>query len=674
MSTVASDLRGTSRKVRKAPLRFVTAASLFDGHDAAINIMRRLIQAQGAEVIHLGHNRSVEDIVRAAVQEDADGIAVSSYQGGHSEFFRYMIDRLKDLGADHIRVFGGGGGTITPEEIQDLMAYGVERIYHPHDGMELGLDAMIRDLVERTMAARRETTMPSSVDRSDSVDIAATVSAIEEGVLDDAALSKLRKEWQVQAGTTPVVGITGTGGAGKSSVTDEILNRFLGCYPDMHIAVLAVDPTRRRTGGALLGDRIRMNTLRSERVYMRSIATRRQHLATSEMLGDHILFLKSLGFDLIIVETAGIGQSDSEIVDLVDFSVYVMTSDYGAASQLEKIDMLDFADLIVLNKFDKRGAEDALRDIRKQWKRNHVAFDVADDEVPVYPTIASQFNDPGISWMFAQLCRRVAEKLGLDPAEWSPDVDTSVREPRSTAMIPGSRIRYLAEIAEQGREINRRSDSQAEVASRLQHLHESLKSIGDDALPAEFEPYAQDALTADDDRTLLVLRQRYQETLDELTPESIRLLREWPARRESVTSDTYSYEVRGREITGDNYRESLSHQKIPKIAAPHYRDWGELLNFLSRENLPGAYPYTGGVYPYRRLGEDPTRMFAGEGTPERTNRRFHYLSQGQDAARLSTAFDSETLYREDPHERPDISGKVGKSGVSIASVDDMKKL
>ena len=518
MSTVASDLRGASRKVREAPLRFVTAASLFDGHDAAINIMRRLIQAQGAEVIHLGHNRSVDDIVRAAVQEDADGIAVSSYQGGHTEFFRYMIDRLNDLDAGHIRVFGGGGGTITPEEIQDLMAYGVERIYHPHDGMELGLEAMIRDLVERTMAARQETTMPSSVDRKRSVDIAATISAIEEGIVDDAELSKLRKEWQVQAGTTPVVGITGTGGAGKSSVTDEILNRFLGCYPDMHIAVLAVDPTRRRTGGALLGDRIRMNTLRSERIFMRSIATRRQHLATSEMLGDHILFLKSLGFDLIIVETAGIGQSDSEIVDLVDFSVYVMTSDYGAASQLEKIDMLDFADLIVLNKFDKRGAEDALRDIRKQWKRNHVAFDVANDEVPVYPTIASQFNDPGLSWMFAQLCRRVAEKLGLDPAEWSPDLDTSVREPRSTAMIPGSRIRYLAEIAEQGREINRRSDTQAEVASRLQHLYESLKSIDDNALPAEFEPYAQDALTADGDRTLLVLRQRYQETLDELAP------------------------------------------------------------------------------------------------------------------------------------------------------------
>jgi methylmalonyl-CoA mutase len=674
MSRVANDLRSASRTVSEAPLRFVTAASLFDGHDAAINIMRRLIQAQGAEVIHLGHNRSVEDIVRAAVQEDADGIAVSSYQGGHNEFFRYMIDRLKELDASHIRVFGGGGGTITPEEIRELMEYGVERIYHPHDGMELGLDAMISDLIERTVAARRETTMPSGAVRDHTIDVAGTISAIEEGMLDDATLSRLRKEWRVKAGTAPVVGITGTGGAGKSSVTDEILNRFLGSYPDMHIAVLAVDPTRRRTGGALLGDRIRMNMLRSERVFMRSIATRRQHLATSEMLGDHILFLKSLGFDLIIVETAGIGQSDSEIVDLVDFSVYVMTSDYGAASQLEKIDMLDFADLIVLNKFDKRGAEDALRDIRKQWKRNHVAFDVGDDDVPVYPTIASQFNDPGVSWMFAELCRRVADKLGLDPARWSPDIDTSIREPRATAMIPGSRIRYLAEIAEQGREINCRIDSQAELASRLQHLYESLRSLADEALPAEFDPFAQDALTAGGDRTLLVLRQRYQETLDGLSAESIKLLREWPQRRQSVTSDTYSYEVRGREISGENYRESLSHQKIPKIAAPRYRDWGELLNFLCRENLPGGYPYTGGVYPYRRLGEDPTRMFAGEGTPERTNRRFHYLSRGQDAARLSTAFDSVTLYGEDPHERPDIYGKVGNSGVSIATVDDMKKL
>ena len=672
MSTAATDLPRASGERDRSPLRFVTAASLFDGHDAAINIMRRLIQAQGAEVIHLGHNRSVDDIVRAAIQEDADGIAVSSYQGGHNEFFRYMVDRLRELGAGHIKVFGGGGGTITPEEIAALMDYGVERIYHPHDGMELGLQAMIEDLVSRTLTDRKPTSVPEVT--ASTVDIAAMISAIEEGRFDDKELAAMRKAWHVKAGQVPVIGITGTGGAGKSSVTDELLNRFLAAFPDMRIAVLAVDPTRRRTGGALLGDRIRMNSLRSDRIYMRSIATRRQHLATSEMLADHIAFLKSEGFDLVIVETAGIGQSDSEIVDMVDYSVYVMTSEYGAASQLEKIDMLDFADLIILNKYDKRGAEDALRDVRKQWKRNHVAFDTPDEDVPVYPTIASQFNDPGMSWTFAELCRRVADKAGLDKARWTPDIDTSIREPRATAMIPGARVRYLAEIAEQGRSINARVDTQAELASHAQHVYESLKLLEDPDLPKALEAYPAAALTEGGDRSLLTLRQRYQEALSDLTADSLDLLREWPARKEGVRAEKYSYTVRGREITGNNYRESLSHQKIPKIVAPDFSDWGEILKFVKKENLPGGYPYTGGVYPYRRLGEDPTRMFAGEGTPERTNRRFHYLSLGQPAARLSTAFDSVTLYGEDPHERPDIYGKVGNSGVSIASVDDMKKL
>ena len=672
MSTAATDLPRASGERDRSPLRFVTAASLFDGHDAAINIMRRLIQAQGAEVIHLGHNRSVDDIVRAAIQEDADGIAVSSYQGGHNEFFRYMVDRLRELGAGHIKVFGGGGGTITPEEIAALMDYGVERIYHPHDGMELGLQAMIEDLVSRTLTDRKPTSVPEVT--ASTVDIAAMISAIEEGRFDDKELAAMRKAWHVKAGQVPVIGITGTGGAGKSSVTDELLNRFLAAFPDMRIAVLAVDPTRRRTGGALLGDRIRMNSLRSDRIYMRSIATRRQHLATSEMLADHIAFLKSEGFDLVIVETAGIGQSDSEIVDMVDYSVYVMTSEYGAASQLEKIDMLDFADLIILNKYDKRGAEDALRDVRKQWKRNHVAFDTPDEDVPVYPTIASQFNDPGMSWTFAELCRRVADKAGLDKARWTPDIDTSIREPRATAMIPGARVRYLAEIAEQGRSINARVDTQAELASHAQHVYESLKLLDDPDLPKALEAYPAAALTEGGDRSLLTLRQRYQEALGDLTADSLDALREWPARKEGVRSEKYAYTVRGREITGNNYRESLSHQKIPKIVAPDFSDWGEILKFLKKENLPGGYPYTGGVYPYRRLGEDPTRMFAGEGTPERTNRRFHYLSLGQPAARLSTAFDSVTLYGEDPHERPDIYGKVGNSGVSIASVDDMKKL
>ena len=588
MSTAATDLPRTSGERDSSPMRFVTAASLFDGHDAAINIMRRLIQAQGIEVVHLGHNRSVDDIVLAAIQEDADGIAVSSYQGGHNEFFRYMIDRLRELGAGHIRVFGGGGGTITPEEISALMDYGVERIYHPHDGMELGLQAMIEDLVARTQAARKPTNAPKKTEST--VDIAAMISAIEEGLFDDGELATLRKEWQVRAGKVPVVGITGTGGAGKSSVTDEILNRFLACFPDIRIAVLAVDPTRRRTGGALLGDRIRMNSLRSDRIYMRSIATRRQHLATSEMLSDHIAYLKSEGFDLVIVETAGIGQSDSEIVDMVDYSVYVMTSEYGAASQLEKIDMLDFADLIVLNKFDKRGAEDALRDIRKQWRRNHVAFDTPDDDVPVFPTIASQFNDPGISWMFAELCRRVAEKAGLDDDRWTPDIDTSIREPRSTAMIPGARIRYLAEIAEQGREINGRVDSQAEIASRAQHIYESLDLLDDAELPAELEPFPSAALTEGGDRSLLVLRQRYQEALGDLTADSLALLREWPARKEGVRSEQYSYTVRGRELTGNNYLESLSHQQIPKIAAPDVTGWGRASDVSAEGKPAGRLP------------------------------------------------------------------------------------
>ena len=674
MSSVANELPGVSGKTSQPPLRFVTAASLFDGHDAAINIMRRLIQATGAEVIHLGHNRSVDDIVRAAIQEDADAIAVSSYQGGHNEFFRYMIDRLKESGAGHIKVFGGGGGTITPDEIKELMDYGVERIYHPHDGMAMGLQEMIDDLVARAEKARLQTVPPTEVRLDKQTSIAATISAIEEGVFDAAEMTRLRKAWQVKAGNVPVIGMTGTGGSGKSSVTDEILNRMLSSFPGMRIAVLAVDPSRRRSGGALLGDRIRMNTLRSDRIYMRSIATRRQHLATSEMLGDHIAFLKSVGFDLIIVETAGIGQSDTEIVDLVDFSVYVMTSDYGAASQLEKIDMVDYADLIVLNKYDKRGAEDALRDIRKQWKRNHIAFDVADDDVPVYPTIASQFNDPGITWMFSELCRRLADKLSLDKKLWDAGVDVTNKEPRAMAIIPGKRIRYLAEISEQGRGINKSVQEQSEAASRLQHFYEALRMLGDTALPAEFGSYADDVLADKSDSSLLALRHGYQETLGELSSEAINLLKTWPSRKKGVRADKFSYQVRGKEITGANYRESLSHQKIPKISVPNYRDWGELLNFLMKENLPGAYPYTGGVYPYRRLGEDPTRMFAGEGTPERTNRRFHYLSQGQVAARLSTAFDSVTLYGEDPAERPDILGKVGNSGVSIATIDDMKKL
>jgi len=719
MSTTAKNLPASVPSAESTPLRFVTAASLFDGHDAAINIMRRLIQAQGVEVIHLGHNRSVEDVVRAALQEDADGIALSSYQGGHVEYFKYMVDMLRDRGAAHIRVFGGGGGTITPEEIAELQTYGVERIYHPNDGMHMGLVHMIEDVVRRANEHRVTTQRPGKVSLDDEISVGKMLTAIEEGVFDEAELTRLRREWQLAGGKTPVLGITGTGGAGKSSVVDELVLRFLHAFGHMRIAVLAVDPTRRRSGGALLGDRIRMNSLRSHRVYMRSMATRRQHAATSVVLKDCIGFLKGQGYDLVIVETAGIGQSDSEIVDLVDFPMYVMTSDYGAASQLEKIDMIDFADLIVLNKFDRRGAEDALRDVRKQWRRNRVAFKLPDDEVPVYPTIASQFNDPGVTWMFANLCRLLRDKLHLDATKWTPQVDTTLKEPRATVLIPGARVRYLAEIAEQGRGINSGIDKQADAANRAQSFWEALREIGDTKLHRELDLYTQEDLhphpsplpqagegaksgtTAERgggattsaspaggrgraegageggaaiDRSLITLRQRYNDAVKSLSTEAITLLREWPARLKSITDPHYLYEVRGKAVEGSNYVESLSHQLIPKIAAPTMRSWGELLTFLMKENLPGAYPYTGGIYPYRRTGEDPLRMFAGEGTPERTNRRFHYLSLGQKATRLSTAFDSVTLYGEDPHPRPDIFGKIGNSGVNIPTLDDMKKL
>jgi methylmalonyl-CoA mutase len=619
--------------------------------------------------------------VRAAIQEDVDGIAISSYQGGHLEYFRYAVDMLRERGAGHIRVFGGGGGTITPAEIQELQAYGVERIYHPNDGMAMGLTGMIEDLVQRTIAAQSTesalTGWPEPKDGApaDDLQIARMLSALEDGSLGADALQALRMQWASVARQAPVIGIAGTGGAGKSTVTDELLSRFVQHLPDLRIAVLAVDPTRRRTGGALLGDRIRMNSLRDERIFMRSMATRRRNSSTSAMLADSLSFLRCAGFDLVIVETVGIGQSDSEIVDLVDLPVYVMTSEFGAASQLEKIDMLDLAELVVINKFDKRGAADALRDVRKQWRRNHVNFELGDDDVPVYPTIASQFNDPGVSWMFVNLCRRIGQLPGVDAERWDPDLELPSHEPMGNVLIPGSRIRYLAEIAEQGRSINDATERGAAAAATAQHCYEALRALGDPLLPEALDPYRLgDLQDTDTDAALVTLREHYNEALEAIGPEGVSLLRAWDARIAGITSETYSYEVRGREITGENYRRSLSGQLIPKIAPPRLDGWGDRLRFLCKENLPGAYPYTGGVFPYRREGEDPTRMFAGEGTPERTNRRFHYLSQGQPAARLSTAFDSVTLYGEDPAVRPDIYGKVGNSGVSIATVDDAKKL
>jgi methylmalonyl-CoA mutase len=672
MSTAAHDTSLPAADPCGPPLRFVTAASLFDGHDAAINIVRRLLQSNGAEVIHLGHNRSVADIVRAALEEDADAIACSSYQGGHNEYFRYMVDLLREAGAEHVRIVVGGGGTIAPEEIAALEAYGVEKIYDADEGLSLGLQGMAEDVFRRVRARPRPVFEPGPVDLADRRRIGQILTLLEASVDEPERVEGLRRRWSEVDRQAPVVGITGTGGAGKSSLTDELLNRCLRSFPDKRIAVLAVDPTRRRSGGALLGDRIRMNSLSDERVFMRSMATRRQHLATSAVLKDSIDCLKGVGFDLVIVETAGIGQSDTEIVDLVDLSLYVMTSDYGAASQLEKIDMLDFADLVALNKFEKRGSEDALRDVRKQWKRNRHEFRRPDEEVPVFPTIASQFNDPGVNRLFEALCDAIGRAMPACADGWRPPGALPEPPDSQRALIPPQRVRYLAEIAEDGRNANASAREQANQAARAHACFRAMAELCDE-LPVPLDPCPQALLEAGDD-TIRSLREKYNEALAALEPESIALLKAWPERRDSVEADTYSYRVRDREVTGENYYTSLSHLAVPKIAAPRYQDWGELLEFLLLENLPGGYPYTAGVYPYRREREDPIRMFAGEGMAERTNRRFHYLSAGHDATRLSTAFDSVTLYGEDPHERPDIYGRIGNSGVSIASLDDMKRL
>ncbi len=656
-----------------APLRFVSAASLFDGHDAAINIIRRLLQAHGTEVVHLGHNRSVADIVRAAIQEDADAIAVSSYQGGHNEYFRYMVDMLREQDAGHIRVIVGGGGTIAPHEVDELQEYGVERIYSAEDGRKLGLEGMIDDVIQRVGNQPRRPFQFGPLGPRDHQQIARTISALESD--DDVTVVRetLRKAVERAERRAPVIGITGTGGAGKSSLTDELLMRFARHFPGYNIAVVAMDPTRRRSGGALLGDRIRMNSLASPQVFMRSLATRRQNLATSAVLADVLNLLRYANFDLVVVETAGIGQSDSEIVDLVDVPMYVMTSEYGAASQLEKIDMLDFAELIALNKFEKRGAEDALRDVRKQWRRNHVAFQLPDSEVPVYPTIASRFNDPGVNRLFAALCGRIGAKTG-DPARWNVADPGPVELVERHALVPAGRTRYLAEIAANGRRAATDVEHRALAAGRANSLHEALCALADPLLPAPLDRYAEAAIAAPADASLARLRDAYNDSLDSVGAEAVDLLRKWPALAAGATDPEYAYVVRGREIRGDNYTETLSHTRVPKLAVPKYRDWGDLLAFLLREHLPGHFPYTAGVYPYRREEEDPTRMFAGEGAPERTNRRFHYLAAGHGVARLSTAFDSTTLYGEDPDERPDIYGRIGNSGVSIATLDDMKKL
>ena len=660
----------------RAPLRFVSAASLFDGHDAAINMIRRLLQARGAEVVHLGHNRSVEDIVRAAIDEDADAIAVSSYQGGHNEYFAYMVDMLRERGYSHIRVVVGGGGTIAPAEIEALERHGVEKIYTPEDGRRLGLAGMIDDVFTRLAAVRKPPYEFRPLNARDHGLVARTISILEGAdAAEEAQAGQIRRALGRSRHRAPVIGITGTGGAGKSSLTDELLARLTSSFPKAQIAVVALDPTRRRSGGALLGDRIRMNSLASGNIYMRSLATRRAHSATAAVLREVIQLYQASGFDLVLVETAGIGQSDTEIVDLVDLSLYVMTSEYGAASQLEKIDMLDYADFIVLNKSEKRGAEDSLRDVRKQWRRNHPErARLPDAQLPVFPTIASRFNDPGVNRLFAALCGAlVARHIG--GGDWQL-TDAGDTEPAARApLIPGARTRYLADIAHGGRAARVRAEAQAQAARRAYGLYESLKGLHDARLPAPLEPFAPDALEERGaDATRRELRSAYNRALEEIGAEGLAQLKAWPERMRSATDPTYSYKVRERTVKGENYTESLARSPIPKLAVPRLRDWGEVLHFLLTENLPGAYPYTGGVYPYRREEEDPTRMFAGEGGPERTNRRFHYLAHGHGAARLSTAFDSTTLYGEDPDTRPDVYGRTGNSGVSIATLDDMKKL
>ncbi len=639
--------------------------------------MRRLLQAQGAEVIHLGHDRSVDDVLTAALQEDADLIAVSSYQGGHLEFFRYLIDRLRESGAGHIRVYGGGGGVISPEEVRLLHEYGVTRIFRPEDGQEIGLAGMIEQMLapgsSRPEPRPEEEMSRLSVESTTAV--ARLISFFEaNGSTDDASIDALRKRLAARrrGDRAPVIGFTGTGGAGKSTLMDELVRRFRFAHPEKSVGVISVDPTRRSSGGALLGDRLRMNAIRPPHVFVRSLATRRAHLAVSSAVADGIRVLQASNFDLILVETAGIGQSDSEVVDLVDLSVYVMTPEYGAPSQLEKIDMLELADAIVLNKFDRRGGEDALRDVRKQWRRNHPDPSCPDERVPVYPTIASRWSDEGTDRLFADLIALVGER-GF--ASFAKSARLPPVLPKASSLVPVERARYLSEIAEAVRSHRKHANEDAQRARSAYGLIEALRALGDD-VPEMARPFPEDAL-AESSGPLerVALRRRYNEELRALSDEARRTLAGWPELRARYLAASQSYEVRGRSIPASNYVRSLSGLDIPRVALPGAVDWGEVVRFAALENLPGHFPFTAGVFPFKRIGEeDPARMFAGEGPAERTNHRFHMLAKGQPAVRLSTAFDSVTLYGRDPDERLDIYGKVGTSGVSISSVEDAVKL
>ena len=630
-------------------VRIVTAASLFDGHDAAINIMRRILQSKGAEIIHLGHNRSVAEIVECAIEEDVQGIAITSYQGGHVEFFKYMKDLLRQNGCDHIKIFGGGGGTILPSEIDELHAYGITRIYSPDDGRKMGLVGMIEDVVTQCDFALNGTghySTPMTLGEVKDVrTIARKITNVENGIKVTEALPQQ---------TIPVLGITGTGGAGKSSVTDEIVRRFLNTYTNKTIAVISVDPSKKKTGGALLGDRIRMNAISSPRAYMRSLATRESDVALSQYVQEAIDICKAAAFDFIILESAGVGQSDASILDFCNISMYVMTPEYGAPSQLEKINMLDYADVICLNKFDKAGALDALHDIRKQYKRNHELWSSKDEELPIVGTIAAQFNDAGVNELFERIMECLEQKTGITfkghVEHHAHSKDTS----NQSTIIPPKRVRYLAEISESISEYDQWVMDQAAIARQLYHLHELSPSLSDAAK-----------------EEMKILEQQW---ISKLHPHNYQLIQNWASVKDRYSKAFYEFKVRDKIIKQPLTYKTLSGTILPKVLLPTYSDWGDILKWQLQENVPGEFPFTAGVFPLKREGEDPTRMFAGEGGPERTNRRFHYVSMGQPAKRLSTAFDSVTLYGEDPDHRPDIYGKVGNSGVSIATVDDAKKL
>jgi len=633
----------------KNKVRIVTAASLFDGHDAAINVMRRIMQSKGAEIIHLGHNRSVHEIVETAIEEDVQGIAITSYQGGHVEFFKYMKDLLEENGCGHIKIFGGGGGTILPSEIQELHNYGITRIYSPDDGRHMGLEGMIEDVIRNCDNPLNGTgeykTEMKLGEAKDIRKIARKITNAENGLVPDKIDTGL---------IIPVLGITGTGGAGKSSVTDEIVRRFLNNFTDKTIAVVSVDPSKKKTGGALLGDRIRMNSISHPRAYMRSLATREDNTALSIHVQEAIDICKEAGYDLIILESAGVGQSDASILDYCDVSMYVMTPEYGAASQLEKINMLDYADVVCINKFDKPGALDAYNDVCKQYKRNHTLFTAKNEDLPVIGSIASKFNDEGVNHLFVKIMQAIEAKTSINFGTYHFNVTAKV----SQAIIPSSRVRYLSEITTTIRDYDQLVEEQAAIATKLYQLHGALETMKGKA----------------DAALINSIQEQIVFFTEQLTPVARKLISNWPEKLRAYEKDYFEYNVRDKVIRQEMFSLSLSGTRIPKVLLPKYKDWGDLLKWQGQENVPGHFPFTAGVFPLKREGEDPTRMFAGEGGPERTNRRFHYVSEGQPAKRLSTAFDSVTLYGEDPAHRPDIYGKVGNSGVSIATVDDAKKL